>query len=513
MMLRAKTIIGAVGFVVLSTFGAPALAVHRAAAGNSAPDDDSSLTEILAGLEGDAELLAEEDAQAALERMWADGWVARTPAVEDHDWLRDMERVRDWERLLLRRRALSRIRLDDDSLLARDDTVTYDIPLADHPLVDTYVKHFTGRGRWFFAKWLARADRYLPIMQPILSKAGVPRDLVYVAMVESGFSARAVSVAAACGYWQFIRSTGKLFGMRMDVWIDERRDFVRATEAAAAYMKQLHEQFGDWHLAWAGYNAGGGRVRRALARYRVEDYWTLIGRKRALAKETRHYVPKIVAAAIISKSREKYGFGDVEPLPPLLYDDVEVDDAVDLRVVARKLGVSLTRLRELNPALLQDVTPPGREHILRVPRGRGPETSKWLASLPASKRLTYRHHRVKGGDTLWKIAARYNSSIEAIRDFNRVRNPRALRVGSSLIVPTLRSGPRAKVYASAPVKRAARVAQRITKAVSSASHHVVAPGDTLWSISRKYDTTVGFIKAKNGLRSSRIVVGEKLRIH
>ncbi len=516
MTLRTKIFFGVVGIAVVCSLNRPTWAISRPVAGESGePMDDASITDILADLTSDPEVLADDEAETALRQVLKAGF-ARTLALEHYEWVAPSRgpllqpAQPEWTTRLSERQMMARLRVDHDLLTSTEELSEYDIPLADHPLVDMYVKHFSGRGRWYFAKWLARAGRYLPIMQPILERHGVPRDLVYVAMVESGFSARAVSVAAACGYWQFIRSTAKIFGMRMDFWIDERRDFVRATEAAAAYMTELHQQFGDWHLAWAGYNAGGGRVSRALAKHKVDDYWTLVDRKRGLVKETRHYVPKIVAAAIISKNRAKYGFADVEPLAPLLYDEVTVDDAVDLRVVARKLGVGLAELRELNPALLQDVTPPGRKHVLRVPQGTGEATAEWLAGLPASKRLTYRHHRVARGDTLWKIAARHNSTIAAIRDFNSIRNPKALRVGVNLIVPTLRSGAKSKIYSKRPPTRPTRVANRSTK--SSKSHHVVARGETLWSISKRYKTTVRKLKARNGLSSNHIVVGERLRV-
>ncbi len=185
---------------------------------------------------------------------------------------------------------------------ARVAADNFDIPLATHPLVDLYIDYFSGRGRWFFAKWLERSRRFIPMMQPILEKAGVPQDLVYVAMIESGFSASAYSTAAAAGYWQFIGPTGKLYGLSHTLWVDERRDFERATQAAARYLGALYREMGDWHLAWACYNAGEGRIRRALAKYKVHDFWQLIAYPRSVAKETAHYVPKVIAAAMIAKT-------------------------------------------------------------------------------------------------------------------------------------------------------------------------------------------------------------------
>ncbi|MBI5510618.1 MAG: LysM peptidoglycan-binding domain-containing protein [Deltaproteobacteria bacterium] len=461
----------------------------------------------------------DRDAEAVIARL-----VRRTVEKQGAAWI-DQVAVAELERQLL---------VVPKHEAAHAEVAAFDIPLADHPLVDAYIDYFTGRGHDHFAKWLGRLERYRPLMEPVLVKAGVPKDLVYVALVESGLSAGALSRAAACGYWQFIRSTGSMYGLRMDFWVDERRDFIRATESAARYMRSLYGEFGDWHLAWASYNAGSGRVRRALSRYQASDFWTLVGYDRSLAKETRHYVPKIIAAALIAKDRARYGFGAVVPETPLVWEEVTVNDAVDLRLVARRVKVSLEAMRELNPAILHDVTPPGRSWRLRVPAGQAEVVSRWLEELPAAERLTYRHYAVQRGDTLGAIAKRYGTTIVAISEFNRIRNPRALRLGQDLIIPTVRAAnvsrvpvassassspkveraltPRRVDVIAATVARASSSQKTGTPAKGAKAQHVVKKGETLWSIAMRYGLGIEDLKSKNGRRHNDVMAGERLRI-
>lgn len=391
----------------------------------------------------------------------------------------------------------------------------FDIPLADHPLVDMYIQYFTGRGRDFFSKWLARADRYLPLMQPILAEKGLPLDLVYVAMVESGFSAHAISSAAACGFWQFIRSTGKSYKLTISAWIDERRDFMRSTEAAAEYLHTLYNQFGDWHLAWAGYNAGAGRVWRTLERKHARDFWDLADVKwGGLAKETRHYVPKVIAAAIVAKNRVQYGFSQIEPLDPLQYEELEVHDSVELRRMATALQLDLETLQELNPALLHDITPPKTTYRLRVPKDTKSLAVAWLDQAPADERLSYVQHKIRRGDTLYGLAARYRSTVPAIRDFNQIRNPRVLGVGKTLIIPRIQQGTGKKHYRprKSSTKTALLSANKHRNSKNTRAHHVVTKGDTLWSIAQQYGMSVEDLKKRNQLSSNAIRVGTALML-
>ena len=408
-----------------------------------------------------------------------------------------------WEERLAEQRLLLRLRGTPEQHREVDATrLAFDIPLANHALVDVYVDYFTGRGRLFFEKWLQRAQRYAPVMQKILADRGLPKDLIYLAMIESGFSAKAYSTAAAAGFWQFIGSTGRVFGLTHNTWIDERRDFIRATEAAASYLGQLYAQTGDWHIAWASYNAGEGRIRRAMDKYGTRDFWHLIEYRKSLAKETMHYVPKIIAAAMVAKDPARYGFEIGPVTDPLLFDEVTVRDATSLQAIASIGGVSVNTLRDLNPALLHDVTPPGQTMMVRVPVGKGEALTMALEGLPRSRRLTYHQHRVRSGDTLSAISRRYNSDIDAIKDFNRLVSTR-LKLGQELIVPAV---PPQTTRARNPA------APRGKQAGKPRARHVVASGETLWSIARRYGVTVDRIKSQNRRRGNHLTVGEVLEI-
>ena len=539
------------------------------------PESSEALAEILAS---DA-LMQEPDASPADDGHWALHDLllkdfAQTPTVAravaaadvDNDELSFM-RQPGWLESLEREELAARLRLVPAHQAREASTrVAFDIPIADHPLVDSYIDYFTGRGRWFFERWLARADRYIPMMQPILAKHGLPKDLVYVAMIESGFSPDAVSTARACGFWQFIVSTGRLYHLRTDVWVDERRDFVRATEAAADYLGNLYQEFGDWHLAWAGYNAGEGKVRRTMAKFGAHDFWTLAAQRGAFAKETQHYVPKIIAAAIVAKDRVKYGFPSAASQQPLTYDEIDVEDTTELGAVARKFGFGIDELRELNPALVYGVTPPGHKARLRVPAGRGAEVQAWLADLPQGERLSYAHHVVTAGDSVGRMARDYNTNMDVIRDFNHINNAKRLHVGQVLIIPV---PPGRRVHADAilannapaaagagagqqptpvaehPTARASRptpttprtspvapakpqaVTQQPTPtrtqvqppppsptpSIAKVTKHMVARGETLWSISQRYGVTVAQVKSWNALRDNHVRAGEVLQVY
>lgn len=406
-----------------------------------------------------------------------------------------MMRERHWLEKMERRAATARLRNVPAHQARRARKLAFDIPLADHPLVDTYVDYFTGKGRWFFKKWLARAGRYQPLMQRILRQAGMPEDTFYLAMIESGLAASATSSAAAVGFWQFIQPTGKRFNLTQTFWLDERRDFVLATRAAARYLRVLYDEFGDWHLAWASYNAGEGRIRRALAKYGEDDFWGLVEHSGSLPKETVHYVPKIIAAAIVAKNHERFGFNDVAPQKPFVFESLSVQGAVDLRRLAESLGIDYKRLRQLNPGYLQGITPPERRATLRVPKGSRSRVARWLKRNPPKKRYDFAHYEVRRGDTLYAIARRFDTSMVAIRDFNHIENAQHILPGQNLIIPGVQKG------------------QRGRRAQARKLTHTVRPGETLWSIAQRYGVSVRRLKSWNERRSNVIKVGERLRVY
>lgn len=411
------------------------------------------------------------------------------------------------------RAALGELPFPVSSVAAR-----YDIPVAYNAAVAEYIAFFQGPGRRYYERWLARSGRYVPLFREILREHGVPEDLVYLSMIESGFSMHARSWAAAVGPWQFIEGTGAMYGLRNDFWVDERQDPVKSTRAAARFLKRLHDAWGNWYLAWAGYNAGPGRVKKAIDRFGTHDFWELASSDGAFRQETQHYVPKLIAAALIAKHPEHFGFESVELEPPLAWETVELPDAVDLAVIARCAGVTVEQIQELNPELRRWATPPvepgGKPYALRLPVGTQEQFAENFARVKPSERLAYRGYKVRSGDTLGAIAIAFDTSVEAIMRSNGIKNARALRVGQELVIPM---PPEAQ--GSAPGTRHARVASSPAKRVASASaaasgrHHVLRAGETLGHVALRYGVSVDQLKRLNGIRDVRKVrVGQTLRV-
>ncbi|WP_426736413.1 LysM peptidoglycan-binding domain-containing protein [Myxococcus faecalis] len=406
----------------------------------------------------------------------------------------------------------------------------YDIPVEMQPLVAQYIQFFQGPGRRWFRKWMSRSARYLPVMQPILEKHGMPLDTVYLAMIESGFSAHAYSWAHASGPWQFISSTGKQYGLKQDFWVDERRDPLKATHAAATYLKDLYRELGHWYLAWAGYNTGSGRVRRMIERHGTRDFWALAEEK-GLAKETKHYVPKLIAAALVAKNPSAFGFSDEEfdYEQPLEFDEVELTDATDLDVVARAAGVNIQDVQDLNPELKRWCTPPAstkHPYKLRLPKGTGPQFVEGFKRISPAERLTFRVHKVKRGDTLSQIAERYGTASEAILQMNRLKSARTLKLGADLVIPIPASkaaGGSGGAIASkvAQARRSGVVAHRPEDEVPAGTPkgpvaagpvktetlngrtrvtYGVQSGDSLWVIATRFNVSVDDLKKWNNLR-------------
>jgi len=338
----------------------------------------------------------------------------------------------------------------------------YDIPVEMQPLVAQYIQFFQGAGRKWFRYWMSRSTRYIPLMQSILEQRGLPRDTVYLAMIESGFAVNATSWAKAVGPWQFIAGTAKMMGLKVDFWVDERRDPLKATAAAARYLSELHEDLGHWYLAWAGYNTGGGRVRKLMELRGTSDFWQLSEGK-GFATETKHYVPKLIACALVAKNYKAFGFQEDEFQfqPRLEFDEVSVTSATDLEVIARAAGVPAEQVYEFNPELKRFTTPPATEerpYLVRIPKGTAITFAQNFAKIAPTERLSFHIHRVKKGDTLSRIAAQYKTAPEAILQFNRLKNARALRINTELAIPVPSS--RSTKVAEAVVERQAAQARR-----------------------------------------------------
>lgn len=388
------------------------------------------------------------------------------------------------------------------------------ISLDQNKHVDKWIRYFTGKGRRHMVRYLARSSRYLPMMKNTLRENGLPEDLVYVALIESGFSPVAHSHANAVGYWQFIRGTGKRYGLRIDGLIDERRDPVLSTKAAAEYFKTLYGLLGDWHLALAGYNAGENRVLRAIRRYRTRDFWKLYNQRRSFARETKNYVPKFIAATMIAKNPEKYGFSDVEYQDPLSYDTVALQHPISLSRLAQNLNVEVDELRLLNPKFRGDYVPisRGSETVIRLPVGRANDA---LAAVPLSvssepvRVVTneYFYYRIRRGDNLSQIARRYRTSVSRLRRLNNLSNRAILRIGRRLKVPDPGG---AALYASGGSSRVDRAQSSVRR---GASVHIVRRGENLSTIAQRYGTSVSQLLRLNNLsRRSVIRVGQRIRV-
>ncbi|MBX7231815.1 MAG: LysM peptidoglycan-binding domain-containing protein [Bdellovibrionales bacterium] len=317
-----------------------------------------------------------------------------------------------------------------------------DIPLDLTPLTKKWIDYFQGKGRKHMMLYLERSARYLPMMKNTLRENSLPEDLVYIALIESGFSPRAHSRANAVGYWQFIRSTGKRYGLKVDPFIDERRDPVLSTRAAAEYFKTLYGMFNSWHLSLAAYNVGENRVKRAVQTYYTKDYWELVKKRRAFPKETRHYVAKFIAAALIAKNPAQFGFEKVDYQAPLAFDTVSLINPISMSKLALKMNVSVDDLQMLNPKFRGDFVPQyrGSETLIRVPVGMVTLASQ---SIPEAfseqpkvlQTADFTFYKVKKGDTLSTIARRHRVSLVKLRQLNNYQNKTLLRVGSRVRVP------------------------------------------------------------------------------
>lgn len=392
---------------------------------------------------------------------------------------------------------------EDEGETVRTDEVFFDFPVVENEKVHYYIDYFTGRARPVFTRWLERSGRYLPLMRQIFAEEGLPEDLVYLAMVESGFNNRAYSWAHAVGPWQFIASTGKMYGMDSDWWRDERRDFEKATRSAARFLRDLYARFdGDWYLAVASYNAGPGKLQRAIQMYGTRDFWE-ISRHSYLATETKHYVPKLLAVLLIAKQPEKYGFTDLKYQEPVAFDTVVLPTATDLEIVAKYCEVSYDELKDLNPELKRWCSPPHlRDYELRIPAGKKERFEQQYSLLAERERANYKRHQVKSGDTLLAIARRYDIRVDDILALNKV-NPRSLRIGQDLILP-LRLGLSSRPLAELKDDHARSVRQTTYK---------VRKGDTLSHIARKYGVSEKDLRRWNKLGSKSFIrAGQSLTV-
>ena len=373
------------------------------------------------------------------------------------------------------------------------------IPLVTNDEVKKALNLFKGRERKFFLESYRRSGVYRPMIVEALREAGLPEELSWLPLIESGYKVRALSRARALGLWQFIASTGYKYGLKRDQWIDERMDPEKATQAAIGYLKELHQIFGEWTTVLAAYNCGERRVLNRIKSQKIQyldNFWDLY---RRLPRETAFYVPKFLAVLHIINDPKAHGFDLPEVYCPRPVDEVTVSKQIHLKTVASQIGVSYDLIRDMNPELRQYLTP-NNTYVLKVPSGKGETLLAKLSDIPAWRPPTpsYVVHRVQRGQTLSGIARRYHTSVRAIMNMNGLRSKNYVKVGWRLKIPT-RGGSSGQVATSYSAQR-------------GITEYRVRKGDSLWKIARRFSTTTGAIQSVNGLRSTRLQVGQVLRV-
>ena len=460
-----------------------------------------------------------------------------------------------------------RVNDDDDTtkLLSTNYNQSFDIPIVFNDAVKYYIKWFSEDKKKVFANWLRRSRLYVPIIREILRERNMPEDLVYLAMIESGFNPKAYSTAKASGPWQFIYTTGGRYGLEVDYWVDERRDPEKSTVAAAKYLKDLFDQFGCWYLAAASYNAGEGRIGRLTQRHNTMDFWEL-HRYNTLPRETREYVPQLIAAAIIAKDPAKFGFGSITYDSPIRFTEAKVPAATPIAAIAKASRVDIDLIRTCNPEILRGITPPGKDYVIKLPSDvtaqafyerLGPE----LESMPVLKSVTT--YKVKKKDSIASILKKHkidqkdlvlvNSNDNDLRikpgmilaipkfsgethrqtlarndtgdndnkpvaevsreDVPAISELRTVKKNSSdktVLVATIRSTASPKISVKPAETRPAKDRRRAARTFKT--FHVFKRGETLADISDRYGIDEDSLRSANKLRGSRVYPNMKLRL-
>ena len=371
-----------------------------------------------------------------------------------------------------------------------------DLPLMMTDQVAGYINYFSNRGHGTFLRAFERSGRYREMMRSILKEEGVPQDLIYLAQAESGFHPLAVSRVGARGIWQFMGSRARGYGLERSLWVDDRQDPEKSTRAAAHHLKDLYNQFGDWYLAMAAYNSGPGTVQAAVKRTGFADFWELY-RRNVLPKETRNYVPIILAVTIMTKNPSQYGLDDAAMDQASRYDTVTIDYPVDLRLVAECVDAKPAELQDLNPSLLRYTTPQGKRFELHLPAGTKEQYQTAVASIPANMRLWWRYHKVQPGDTLASLARTYRTTAQSITEANHLEGAE-LDLESKLVIPV--------AVGKHPLSDTATYARRITR-------YKVHRGDTIETVAENFSVSPQMLRRWNGLRGDSLRGRKVLALH
>jgi membrane-bound lytic murein transglycosylase D len=374
----------------------------------------------------------------------------------------------------------------------------FDMPVTYTPRVQYYMKYFTGSGRNIMQAWINRSNRYMYLVKDIFEKEGIPLDLAMLSFTESGFNPNAYSRAGAAGMWQFMPSTGRLYGLAVNEWVDERRDFEKSTQAAARHLKDLYNMFDDWYLALAAYNAGSGRIRKATKKHNSKDFFTIAG-SRTLKLETRDYVPKYLAQLLLYKNLYAYGFTPPDDLP-LLFDTVELNSQANIIVIAAAMGSTYEEIKMLNPELRTPVTPPASKYRLRIPFGKKTLLTA-LMKEPGFDQLRYTIYKAKAGESLATIAKRYEISVADIQKINALAYP---QIYSNKLIFLPKKG---EALSSLDLQFAKEV-----KGLSP-KYYTVRKGDNMTAISKKYNIPLYvLIRMNPKINPKRIYPGQVLVI-
>ncbi len=371
-----------------------------------------------------------------------------------------------------------------------------DLPLMMTDQVAGYITYFSGHGRGVFERAFARSGRYHDMIVSTFKEQGIPQDLIYLAQAESGFHPLAVSRVGARGIWQFMASRGRGYGLYHNMWVDDRQDPAKSTRAAARHLKDLYNQFGDWYLAMAAYNSGPGTVQAAVKRTGYADFWELY-RRNVLPKETRNYVPIILAVTIMAKNPSQYGLDDVVMEKPDDYDTVAINYPVDLRLVAECVNSTPAELQDLNPSLLRLTTPRDGKFDLHLPAGTKDQYETAMNSIPRDMRLWWRYHTVHPGDTLASLAHNYHSTAKSISEANHLEGSE-LEADAKLVIPV--------APGKHPLSDTATYARRITR-------YKVHAGDTVETVAENFGVSPQMLRRWNGIHGDSLRGRKVLALH